>query len=49
MVKKESTHREGNEGHNRGQQRITELATRLDKLFEQANKWPEKDSTKKSM
>lgn len=50
MVKKESTKAEqGNEGHNGRQQRITELATRLDKLLEQANKLPEKDSSKKSI
>lgn len=50
MVKKGSTQaKSGHEGRNGRQERITVLATRLDKVFEQANKLPEKDSTKKSM
>lgn len=50
MVKKERAKAQSaNKGHNERQQHITELATRLDQLFKQANKLPETDSSKKSM
>ena len=50
MVKNDSTEMESNyESINRRQQRITELTTRLDHLFEQGDNLPDTESTKKSM